>query len=379
MKAILPLEELNKLIEHSGYPMVSIYLPTSRIENASQDQIRLKNILKEAESQLLEYGLRSPVARQLLEPVKKLLNDPTFWLYQDEGLAIFLSSDQVKYYRLPISFNELLVVGNRFHLKPLIPLFLNDGIIFILAISQNGVRLLQATRYFTKEVTPKTIPQNLAETLKYDQLEKQTQFHTTERAYPAIFHGQGLGKDSDKINILRFFQQVDKGLHDLLNGESAPLIIAAVDYLQPIYHQANTYKYLIDEGIKGNPEQVSDRELKELAWTIVQPYLEREQKEATALYYEAAAKGLTSDNIKQAVLSAYDGRISTLFVATGIQLWGNINIEQRRVILQKKKRPGSQDLLDFTAVHTLIKGGVVYATAPEKIPGGKLLAAIFRY
>jgi len=40
-----------------------------------------------------------------------------------------------------------VVVSDRFHLKPLLPLLTGDGRFYILALSQNQVRLLQGTRY----------------------------------------------------------------------------------------------------------------------------------------------------------------------------------------------------------------------------------------
>jgi len=63
-----------------------------------------------------------------------------------------------------------------------------------------------------KEVELENTPQSLSEAFKYDDPEKQLQFHTRapaaggERA--AMFHGHGVGKDDAKDNILRFFHQV---------------------------------------------------------------------------------------------------------------------------------------------------------------------------
>jgi len=40
--------------------------------------------------------------------------------------------------------------------------------------------------------------------------------------------------------------------------------------------------------------------------------------------------------------------------------------------------PGSEDLLNFAAVHTLLHAGTVYAVKPDEVPGGGgALAAIF--
>ena len=376
---ILSKDELSALVEKPQEMGVSIYMPTHRTGDIEQDPIRLKNLLKEAEGQLIDYGISISDASGLLEPAEQLLPDSHFWQHQGDGLAIFISPGLFRYYRLPCSFEELVVVTERFHIKPLLPLFSEDGVFYILAVSQNQVRLLQCTRYHVRESTPERVPSNLAEALKYDQPEKQHQFHTTGPGGLTISHGQGISKDYDKVNILRYFQQIDRGLHEVLREEHSPLIVAAVDYLHPIYRDANTYHYLLDEGIGGNPDGLSDEALQEQAWAIVQPYFERGRTEALERYREAITKGFATNDVKQAVLAAYDGRVSTLFVAAGVQQWGQFDPERRKIHLYKERKPGVQDLLDFATASTLTKGGNVYAVEREQVPGGTSVAALFRY
>lgn len=379
MKTIFPLEDLIQLLEYSNYPSISLYMPTGRTGNIPEDQIRLKNLLKEAKALLLKYGLRASDAIELLEPIRKLIDDLDFWKHQEEGLAIFLSPEQLLHYRLPADFSELVVVANRFHLKPLIPLITDDVEFFILAISQNHVRLLKSTQYYTSDITPEDLSDNLTEVLQSNQREKQHQYHTTDRAYPPTSHGQGTGKDFNKVNILQYFQRVDRILHNLFAGEQAPLVIAAVDYLHPLYQEANTYGYLIDNGLKGNPESLSEKELREQAWPVVSSYIKENKEKALEGYYEAKARGLTANRLEQVVLSAYDGRVATLFFSIGVQKWGTVNPLQRKIVLQKKRGAGAQDLLDFASVHTLIKGGMVYGIEPENMPESRPIAAILRY
>ena len=82
----------------------------------------------------------------MLEPASKLLKELYFWQHQSAGLAIFITSNRVRRYRLPLNFAELMVVTDHFHISPLLPLFTGDGQFYILALSQNEVRLLLGTR-----------------------------------------------------------------------------------------------------------------------------------------------------------------------------------------------------------------------------------------
>lgn len=151
---IFSRDELRPLIEvHTvGCISVSIYMPTFRAGRADvqQNPVRLKNLLREAQERLEKIGLRRAEAHAYLGPAQSLLDDGTFWLDMSDGLVVFLSKDYFRYYRLPTEFTELVVVANRFHIKPLLPMLATDGRFYVLAISQNTVRLLQCTRWGTR-------------------------------------------------------------------------------------------------------------------------------------------------------------------------------------------------------------------------------------
>jgi hypothetical protein len=386
---ILTSDELRALTKKPEGSCVSIYMPTHRVgAEIQQDPIRLKNLLAEAEEHLLTRGLRTPEAKELLEPAGRLLQDGLFWQRQSDGLAIFLSPEAFRYYRLPFDFEELVIATDRFHIKPLLPLLSGDGRLYVLALSQNEVRLLQGTRYSVSDVDLDGAPKSLAEALRYNDPEKRFQFHTStitpggKGQRPAIFHGHGVASaDDPKDYILRYFHRVDEGLRDLLRDEQAPLVLAGVDYLFPIYREANTYPHLVDEGIEGNPEELRAEELHERAWAIVQPLFLAAQKEAVVRYRQLAGAGSeqASNDLKEVVPTAYHGRVETLFVAVGLQQWGTFDPATNAVQLHREVKPGDEDLLDFAAVHTLLNGGIVYAVGPEKVPGEAALAAVFRY
>jgi hypothetical protein len=382
---LLSRDELRMLIGNPGRPCVTIYMPTHRVgAGTRQDPIRLRNLLQEAEERLIARGLRSTKAKELLEPAWQLGQPGLFWSYQSDGLAIFISPGMFRYYRLPFNFKKLVVVADRFHIKPLLPLLSSDGQLYILALSQNEVSLFQGTRYSVSEVYLENVPESLEEALKYDDPEKQLQFHTrTPKAMDgkrsAMFHGHGVGIDDSKDNIRRYFHQIDAGLWALLRDERAPLVLAGVDYLLPLYREVNSYPYLLDQGIVGNPEGLKAEELHARAWAVVQPYFLKAQQEAVAQYRQFAGTGLTSNDVKETVTAAYRGRVGLLFVAVGIQQWGAFAPDTNVVRLHQKAEPGDEDLLDFAAMHTLLNGGIVYAVKPGKVPDNAPLAAVFRY
>jgi hypothetical protein len=376
---------LRSLIDERDVPCISLYLPTHRTgKEIKQDPIRFKNVLKQAEERLLRNGLRRNEAEEILAPALPLLEDDDFWQHQGDGLAVFISTKMFRFFRLPFAFSELVVVTDRFHVKPLLSLLSVDGRFYVLALSQNQVRLLQGTRQSVGEMSLDSVPKNLAEALGAEERERQLQLHTASRGGSAIFHGQGSSGDESehKKDLLRYFKAIDKALHDLLCVEQAPVVLAGVDYLQPIYREANSCAQVMDEGIDGNPERLSDRELHDRAWAILEPYFAKEQEKAASQYRELAGVGRASHDLEQIVPAAHNGRVSSLFVAVGVQQWGAFDMGAGEVLLHPEREPGDQDLLDLAAVQTLVHQGQVYAVEPENVPtnGGEAsIAALFRY
>ena len=380
---IITMEELKTfLARYSGWH-VSLFMPTHRAgRETEQDPIRFKNLLREVEERLRNKGLRFPDVREMLKPAQRLLQEPGFWRHQSDGLAVFFTPEEFHSYRLPLPFEELVVISNRFHLKPLLPFFTSDGHFYILAFSQNQVRLLEGTRHTVDEIELESMPKSMAKALQYERFDKQLQFHTSTSSglgsRPAMFHGHDIS-DEAKGRILRWFHRIDDELPNLLTGGQSPIVLAGVEYLFPLYTEANTYPHLVDKGIPGNPEELTPEQLHTQAWTLVQPIFMQAQEEAAARYSQLAGTVQTTVDVKEAVLAAHHGRVDVLFVAVGVQMWGNFDPSTYTVQVHQNPEPGDEDLLDLAAIQSILNGGTVYAVEPEQVPDHAPLAAVFRY
>lgn len=385
---ILTRAELEQLMRKEQPWCVSIYLPTHRAgAEIRQDPIRLKNLLQEAEQLLSAQGVGTHDVQKMLEPASKFLQDSDFWRHQSDGLAIFLSSNGARRYRLPLKFEELVIVVDHFHIKPLLPLFTGDGQFYILALSQNKVRLLNGTRYGASEVDIGQVVGSLAEALPAADHQPSLQLHTSGSISgmtgdgSATFHGQGEGSKSTKHDLLQYLRLVADGLTEFLQGDQVPLVLAGVEYLLQIYKEVNTYPHLIDTIITGNPDLLSIDELHDSAWEIIRPLFQVANEEAVAQYQQLAgqASERVADTLEEIMPAAYQGRIETLFVAVGVQYWGAFNPVTNEIELHDHMESGDEPLADLAAVQTYLKGGTVYAVKPDKVPGETSAAAVLRY
>ncbi|MFB2922437.1 hypothetical protein [Aerosakkonema funiforme] len=387
--SLLSVDEIKTLVEQPKGLCVSIYMPTYRGgAELQQNPIRFKNAIRKAEELLVENGFSDREALKFLQPAQEELDRSDFWEQQDNGLAIFIADGVLQYYRLPINFDELVVVTDRFHLKPLMRLLTGDGQFYILEIAQKQIRFLECTRFSAREVELEEVPKNMDEALQYDETAKEGQHRIatskggTNNSFqqPGSFHGQGSpDRDNIKRDLLQFFYAVDRGLQKYLNGKKAPLVLSGVEYLFPIYREANSYQHLVEEGITGNNKILTPEELHALALPIVEPIFLQSQQQAIEHYKELTSTGKTCTDVKEAVPAAYFGRVEQLFVAVGVQQWGNFDPDTNTVYMHPEPEAGDRDLLDAAAIQTLLNGGTVYAVEPDKVPDEAPLAAVFRY
>ena len=378
-------KELEGLVRAKNGPCVALYMPTERTAaQRKQNLIRFSNLIREAEEHLVSLGYPQPKAREFLEPARSLAGKGDFWEHQGDGLACFLSAEHLLCYRLPLTFDEKVVISDHFHIKPLFPLLFSIDEFFILALSLGGVKLLRCDRYGSEEVGLAGVPVSLSEALKYDQPQKQLQYHTGtpggaggQRA--AMFHGQGTGTDEHKENIHRFFQLLGRGLHQLLATEAKPVILAGVEYLLPIFKEAYDYPLILEPSIAGNPEGVKAEELRREGWKIMEPYSLAKQAMGAARYEQLVGRGRTSTRVEEVIVKAYQGEVDTLFLSAGVQQWGVLDERSLSVATHECPLPGDADLLDLAGVYTYLNGGTVYVVPQGSVPGGALLAAILRY
>jgi hypothetical protein len=377
---LLDKNELKALSQVERYPAISLFSPMHEAgKDTRENPIRFKNRLREAEQALQAHGLKADEIEGLLAPAQKLVDDYRFWQHQRKGLAMFLAPDFARHYRLPIEVSELTLVGERFHLKPLLPLLSGDGHFYVLVVSLNEIRLLEGTRFSVSEVPLEAMPRSLAESMRFDVWQKHFE---ARKVAPGggehiVTHGHGPGDEDEKVRILEFFHQVDSGVRELLAAETAPLVFVGVEYLFGLYKEANRYRYLLPEAVEGNYAREHDEEIHARAWAIAEPHFKKAQAAAKERFAQRHGDGQASSDVREVIQAAADARIETLFVALDAHQWGYYDSQTRTATLLDEQE--GEDLLDFAAVQTLLHGGEVYAVPREEVPGGGKLAAIYRF
>ena len=375
---------LQQLAEAGGDPAISVYLPTYRAgREVRQNAIRFKNLLRTCRQRLADCGVEDDAADELLAAPEKLAADVDWWQHQSDGLAMFVNSERCDYFRAPLSFDEVVVVGPRFYLRPVSRILEGDGRFYILAVSQNDVRLLEGSHYSVDELEVESLPSDLRSALNIDEYVSALQQHSAGpplQAGSTMFHGHG-GSDMDvrkKDEIAQFFRRVNTALERYFGDERAPLVFAGVDYLFPLFRDSCKYRSLVKTPVAGNPDALSARELHDKAWAVVAPQFAKDREQAIAEFGNGKPDRAAAD-MELIVRAARQGAVDTLLLDRDQQQWGVVDPSTHRVTLSQKEAPGAVELLNDAAVHTLAGSGQVFSLQSDQLPGDGPVAAVLRY
>lgn len=380
-------DELKELLAVQDVPTASIYVETERSSGAEANRLRFRAALEQAEEELSESVSQDRVD-QVLDPFRAYLNvEQDFWTYQADGLAAFASPEMHRMYRLPVSFEDLVVVAPTFHTRPLMEYLQAPDRYWVLSISQKEVRLWQGTRSGLTPVDLAGVPRSLQEALGYEFERDELQFHSpkqggTPGGTGAIFHGHGVGQDDAKPELKRFFRKVDEGVRELLADEIGPVILAAVDYYHPLYHDVSRLENLTDEGVTGNVSNWDASRLHDSAWPVVRETVLEKIDGALQLWENAYSNGKGEADLASVARLAVAGRIRLLLTEHGRNVWGRFDRHTGEMehIREGGEDPGPEavDLLDEVAEVVMEKGGRSLILSEERMPTETGVAAILR-
>ena len=225
---------------------------------------------------------------------------------------------------------------------------------------------------------PWTFPIGVRDALQGEVAQKQLQLYVADRGgvgARGIVSGHGSAGDIQKDQVLRYFRKVNRALREVLAGERAPMVLAAVEHLAPLWRQVNTYPHPVDQVLAGSPEELGLHELHGWAWAIVEPLFHQALGQAAGKYHQLAGTGgLTSRDPREIIRAAKEGRVETRFAArqpNGVSSTnGSPSPNGDRAL---------RDVLELAAVTTLLEGGTVSAPPAEALPEGGSAAAVLRY
>lgn len=390
--------EILELIEADAQPAISIYMPIEH-QNQIKKSIRLqfRGLVDQAaaflkDNQHYDAATYTPLLDQLYQRVE----DAAFWLNMDKGLAVFIAPRFERIYRLPTAFSPLAVVAPNFHTRPLMKYLSTPQQYWILAVGQNEVNLWEGNAAAVHPIDLKTLPENLQDALllDLDGVRANTSFRGTGSRFSAngasrnnpspVFQSSGGSgnKEEHKAWIREYFSHVDNAVVDYLRDKNGPVVLAAVDYLHPLYRSITNLPNLAAQGIDGNIQHLNHAEIHQRAWPLIENEIARQFNGVLAMWERAYGLGNAEMDIANIARLVLEGRVHLLMIEENRSIWGQIDWNSATITRLDEKTPDSDlqtiDILDDLAEQVLARGGQVRIVATHEIPSSTGAAAILR-
>ncbi|MFW5690442.1 MAG: hypothetical protein ACOCVI_02160 [Planctomycetota bacterium] len=388
MKLIEP-QHLDTIAKQSAPRSVTIWMPTHPAgADNRQDPIRLKNLVNQAEEQLSQLGVAEGEAKKRLKPLRDTVDDLEFWRNQSESLGVFVGDDAPMALRLPLPSDPLVTVSDHFHLKPLFTPACDNESFYILKLSEQTVELIRANRLSAEVVDLPDAPKSFRYFMRFDDPERQVEFHSGSADHgpdgnrPGVFHGQGTAGDkaTEKKHLVEYCREISHALKKKLYQAPGPLLVAATEPLNGIFHQVCTLQQLDERHLDGNPDRASAQDLQTRAVELLREDFHKAIDEATDRYWQADHRNLAGNDLHEILRAATLGAVDSLLVSFDEHKWGRYDPERNELTMHETDhQPGDDDLLNLAAVLAYRSGAKVHAVQQDDLPTDAPVAAVLRF
>ena len=386
LPALLSKEQFADLANFKSDCCVTLYMATTTSTNVDanrqKDFIAFKNKLQQLTMLLRDKNIDQTQIERLLKPGYDLLRNEQFWSNLSQGLAVCIADGYFKYMKLPLCPKEEMLINSTFFLTPLIPVITSKDYFYVLVLSKKQAKLYRADAFGMQYVPVAGMPRGVDDVVHFEQKDDKDLIRTDTNGAGAgaNYHGMGTGRPDPKTNLAMYFDEVDETLwKEVLHKENAPLLLAGVEYLIPIYKQVAKYKPIWDEAITGSHEHEDTQALYQQARAKMEPYFQERVTKALNVYGNQSATELTSAIPDDIIPAAHYGRVSQLFVLAGEHIWGTFDEMNNGLMIHQNQEEGDECLVDKSVIKTILNGGEVFILPAGKTPGGSKLAALMRY
>ena len=347
---------------------VSIYLKTTPLtQDVGQSRTNLGNLVRTAITQLEEAGLPKRRIWPLEEHFGILLEDDDFWAHQASSLAILATPERIRTFRLANDLHDMVEVSDRFHLKPLLRAVTFAHVAYVLAVSENAVRLVEVSADLpAAEIKVPNMPRDAASAVG-----------------KASINDSGPGRriqglEGQKVRLGQYIRKIDAALRPILQGTETPIVLASTLPIDALFRSLTSLP-LLPQTIQTSPDRMTEAELAEAARPVLDAQYDSQISAFREAFEQQTGQNRTTTDISDAARAATFGGIETLLVDFDSVTIGTIDDEAGAVAFADKQSAKSYGLVDEIAGRALRSGARVLAVRRSEIPGGKELAAILRY
>lgn len=353
---------LKNLKEINSENCVTIIMNSHRTKpDYLKDELILKNHIKEVETRLLADTTKRD-ATKLIEKLHALAAQIDHSLNLD-SLILFVNHDIAEFTRLPINVVDRVIIDDTFATRDLVRALHAQAQYYVLVLSQEKVRLIEAINDKVVREFKKPFP-----------IENK-QFFTKNRTEAAVA--------SRKSNLIaEFFNNVDKEVNRIRKDNPFPVLICTVEENYPEYlkiadEKNSIFKFFLNK----NRINEKDHAIVQEAYKLVEDYNVNRNNERKKELLKAVSENKFLSDVNEIWKGISQGKIQTLFIEQG--LFQPAVMENDEIVYVSEERRTEKGIID-DIYDELIEWNMKYGGDVVFLPKGELdkfngFGAVTRY
>ncbi len=294
-------KKLNRLKKIQAENCVTIILNTHRTAPDNQKEvITLKNLIKEAGDRLHET-LDKKEAEKILESLTKV-EASIDHSHNLDSLILFVNVAEniAEYIRMPVPVTDRVVIGDTFATRDLLRAVHLKSSYYVLVLSQQKVRLLQAMNDELVHEFTEVFP-------------LENKGFKTNPGLESTFAARQTNLTNE------FFNLVDKEVNKVRKENALPVLICT--------DEANFHEYLkiadekesiFEMSLNGNKLEEKAGIIVKEAWPMIKAEIEKQNNSRKQELDQAVGTGRFLSDVNEISNAIKEGRVQTLFVQQGL-------------------------------------------------------------
>ncbi len=330
---------LNKLIASNKGIHISAYIENMGVQKDVKLQLREA---VDTATEILEPVISETELKRLLSPIERLISDDRALKNLASNFAVFRTFETFRVLPIPTEIEQICVVSDSFHVKPLLSWVQADPEFLVFALDKTSVSI-------------------------YAGSDKNVDFidHYKHNAYA----GEPTRKDFRDC-----FDRLNEWLKHQNVSQSKKIFIASQEKLgsKQIACIDLPNVYLLNRNIGSNIKNIAEaarQKMKELN--------ERELERNLIDFNFALAMEMTQNNIADIAKYAVKGEVAKLIIARDVNVFGKVNRTSGKLTINPFQLDHEDDdILDDLAQIVVQNGGKVITIDKDRIPGKRVAIAI---
>lgn len=345
-------------------PHISLYVPKEVLQDSfHEDNRSWQSLVKKVESYVSShYPGRHTKISHFYKKIKESLRDAKSL----GGVAVFESGWMSGFIPLRGKVQELAIVSDSFHLKPLLNDIQGQNRYYVLTLESQSVCLWEGDSFSLEKKAIYLMPQ--------DRRDKS--------AGPVGELGQEMATDpganrqrksflrQEARMMMRFYKEVGRRLKKQVVRYSDPVYVVAEPSLRSLFMSVNKSKNLVTHSrLDVDPRKFDTESLHQLIWNLASQDTYRMMRRFARDYRLYKFGGRSLETLHSIAEAALSGKIEALLVTKDLHIWGEIDQNNGRIKKASNLQSDlNEDLLDDIAEAVIAQGGKVYLLDKKDMP-----------